>query len=83
MQIPSLCWAYDIEPEHESVEQQDYLELDVSYLWGRLIIGNPPFGNRMNMAQKFFKKSVEISDYIAFILPISQLNNTIAYMSLI
>lgn len=28
------------------------------------------------MAQKFFKKSVEIADTIAFILPISQLNNT-------
>ena len=28
------------------------------------------------MAQKFFKKSIEIGDYIAFILPISQLNNT-------
>lgn len=30
----------------------------------------------MNLAQKFYKKSVEIADYIAFILPISQLNNT-------
>ena len=30
----------------------------------------------MNLAQKFFKKSVEIADYVAFILPISQLNNT-------
>ena len=28
------------------------------------------------MAQKFYEKSVEIADYIAFILPISQLNNT-------
>jgi hypothetical protein len=30
----------------------------------------------MNLAQKFFKKSVELGDYIAFILPISQLNNS-------
>jgi hypothetical protein len=28
------------------------------------------------MAQKFFKKSIEIADTVAFILPISQLNNT-------
>ena len=28
------------------------------------------------MAQKFYKKSTEIADYIAFILPISQLNNS-------
>ena len=70
------CMAYDIEPEHESVMQQDYLELDMGYKPKRLIIGNPPFGSRMNLAQKFFKKSVEIADYVAFILPISQLNNT-------
>jgi len=70
------CIAYDIEPEHESIIQQDYLGLDLEYKQKRLVIGNPPFGSRMNMAQKFFKKSVDIADYIAFILPISQLNNT-------
>lgn len=75
MQIPTVCWAYDVKPEHESIIEQDFLELDINYLWGRLVIGNPPYGSRMNMAQKFFKKSVEIGDYIAFILPISQLNN--------
>lgn len=70
------CIAYDIEPEHESIIQQDYLELELEYKPKRLIIGNPPFGSRMNMAQKFFKKSVGIADYVAFILPISQLHNT-------
>ena len=76
LQIPTTCWAYDIEPEHESIVKQDFLSLNVDYLYGRLIIGNPPFGNKMNLAQKFFKKSIEIGDYVAFILPISQLNNT-------
>ena len=70
------CTAYDIEPEHEGVFQQDYLALDIDYKSGRLIIGNPPYGRCMNLAQKFFKKSVELGDYIAFVLPISQLNNT-------
>lgn len=70
------CIAYDIEPEHYSIMQQDFLKLDIEYKPHRLIIGNPPFGSRMNMAQRFFKKSVNISDYVAFILPISQLNNT-------
>ena len=70
------CIAYDIEPEHESIIKQDFLTLDIPYKKGRLIIGNPPYGSRMNLAQKFFKKSTEIADYIAFILPISQLNNT-------
>lgn len=70
------CIAYDISPENDSITQQDFLELDLPYKKGRLIMGNPPFGSRMNLAQKFFKKSVEIADYVAFILPISQLNNT-------
>jgi len=70
------CKAYDISPEHESIEEQDYLELNTKYEKNRLVIGNPPFGDRMSLAQKFFKKSVNIGDYIAFILPISQLWNT-------
>lgn len=77
-QLPHF--AYDIAPECESkfthIFKQDYLSADIKYLYGRLIIGNPPYGRCLNMAQKFFKKSVEIADTIAFILPISQLNNT-------
>ena len=73
-------FAYDIEPECESegtiIKQCDFLNEKINYLWGRLVIGNPPYGRCLNLAQKFFKKSVEISDYVAFILPISQLNNT-------
>src|SRR5574344_1122752 len=71
-------FGYDIEPQcdYQGVIKGDYLSQDITYLWGRLIIGNPPYGRCMNMAQKFYKKSVEIADHIAFILPISQLNNT-------
>lgn len=71
------CIAYDIEPEHESVIKQNFLTLDLSYKKGRLIIGNPPFGRSNNLSIKFFKKSINICDYIAFIQPISQLNNTL------
>ena len=70
------CVAYDIEPEHKSIIKQDYLKLELEYKKGRLIIGNPPFGRCMNLAQKFYKKSIQVGDYIAFILPISCLNNT-------
>ena len=73
-------FAYDIEPECTSditkIFKADYLTSDIKYLYGRLVLGNPPYGEHMNMAQKFFKKSIQIADYIAFILPISQLNNT-------
>ena len=71
-------FGYDIEPQcnYQGVIKGDYLTQDIKYLWGRLIIGNPPYGRCMNMAQKFYKKSIGIADHIAFILPISQLNNT-------
>ena len=67
--------AYDIEPEDNRIVMQDYLSLNLEYKKGRCIIGNPPFGVRNIMSVQFFKKSIQIADYIAFILPISQLNN--------
>lgn len=75
LQIPN-CIAYDLEPEHESIIRQDFLKLDLPYKYGRLIIGNPPFGDRNNLARSFYKKATELCDAIAFILPISQLNNS-------
>lgn len=68
--------AIDIEPEGEDIIKADYLTYNLDYVKNRCVIGNPPYGNRLNLANKFFKKSIEISDYIVFILPISQLNNT-------
>lgn len=67
--------AYDIEPESNKVTKQDWLSLDLDYKQGRCVIGNPPFGSKNTLSVKFFKKSVQLCDYIAFILPISQLNN--------
>ena len=70
------CLAYDLEPEGKGIIKQDFLELNLEYRKGRLFIGNPPYGNKLSLAQKFYKKAIELGDYIAFILPISQLNNT-------
>lgn len=74
LQIPN-CIAYDIEPEHSTIVKQDFLDLELKYKKGRLLIGNPPFGDRMNLATRFMKKGFQIADYIAFILPISQKDN--------
>lgn len=70
--------AYDILPEDSRTDiiKTDYLEEEIPYVKNRLTIGNPPFGSRLSLAQKFYKKSVETSDYMSFILPISQLNNS-------
>lgn len=68
--------ALDIEPKAEGIIEADYLTYDIEYMKDRLIIGNPPYGVRLNLARQFYNKSVQIGDYISFILPISQLNNT-------
>ena len=67
--------AYDLYPEDDRVVKQDYLTLDLEYKKGRCIIGNPPYGDRNNLSRAFYKKSISIGEYIAFILPISQFNN--------
>lgn len=68
--------AYDIAPEDNRIVKQDYLNLELDYKKGRCVIGNPPFGNRNNLIKKFYNKSIEISDYVAFILPIKMFDNT-------
>ena len=67
--------AFDIEPEAENIKQKNYLELELPYLKGRCIIGNPPFGTRNTLSVKFYKNSLKYGDYIAFIQPASQYNN--------
>lgn len=71
-------FGFDVVPKcaYRNVFKADFLTQAICYLSGRLVIGNPPYGRCMNLAQKFYRRSVEIGDYVAFILPISQLNNT-------
>lgn len=71
------CIAYDLVPEHESIEQADFLELNLEYKKGRLFIGNPPFGVHNKMIHEFYDKCCDGGDYIAFILPISCYKNDI------
>lgn len=69
--------AYDIAPESDKIIKQDYLKLELGYKKGRCAIGNPPFGRTSNLAVRFYKKLIKECDYIAFILPLSCLNNTV------
>lgn len=71
------CTAYDIEPEFKDIIKADFLKENIEYKKNRLCIGNPPFGNSNSLSVKFYKKCCEIGDYIAFIQPISQLNNNL------
>ena len=75
-QIPG-CRAYDLYPQHEFIEQSDFLKLDLDgYKKGRCFIGNPPFGGSAGKILKnFYDKCCEDGDYIAFIQPAQYYNN--------
>jgi hypothetical protein len=64
----------DLDPKYPGVIPMDYLTLDMSGLYQDgcdkyMVIGNPPFGRISSLAVKFFNKSAEYADVIAFILP--------------
>ncbi len=69
--------AYDIEPDDNRIIKQDWLKTNLNYKKGRCIIGNPPFGRGNSLSMAFYKKSVQIADYISFISPISQYQNNV------
>lgn len=61
--------AYDLEPKHNSIEKQDWLEF-TGDLRGHTVVGNPPFGFSSSLAIKFINRSFELgADYVCFILP--------------
>lgn len=68
------CLAFDLKPEHPSIQEQDWLE----YVHPKsdeeeriLVIGNPPFGQQNSLAVRFMNHAAVFADRIAFILPIS------------
>lgn len=74
--------AYDLYPERDDIVEQDYLKLNLEYKNGRCVIGNPPFGDKNNLVGKFIHKSIPLSDYIIFILPIGNYKNDFKYLYL-
>jgi predicted RNA methylase len=69
---------YDLEPENDEIEKQDYLTLINPISNKKIhIIGNPPFGRQASLAIKFIKKSCEYCDSVSFILPKSFKKNSI------
>jgi hypothetical protein len=64
---------YDLEPEHNDIIQQNFLDFDYTQFkkdYNKIhIIGNPPFGRQSSSAIKFIKKCCEFASSISFILP--------------
>lgn len=65
--------GYDIDPKREDISYADFLNDDLLNLPSRedlVIIGNPPFGKRSQLAIDFINKSFKYSDTVAFVLPV-------------
>ena len=60
---------YDLEPEHNEIEKQDYLQYKHIDDNKTHVVGNPPFGRQSSLAIKFIKKSCEFCHTLSFILP--------------
>jgi hypothetical protein len=67
--LPKTAIGYDIAPEYDGIIQGDYLKQDIPYMENSIVIGNPPFGRSGTLAKDFIKKSMEHSDYVAFVIP--------------
>ena len=67
------CLFYDLQPEHDEIKEQNYLDLNTDTLCKQYnhihVIGNPPFGRQSSLAIKFIKKSCDFSNTVSFILP--------------
>ena len=61
----------DVAPRHAGVREQDFLT------WERragdrslqVVVGNPPFGSRGDLAVRFLNRAAEIADTVGFIVP--------------
>lgn len=63
------CIGMDIEPRHKDIMKQDFLEWKPTENKKYVVIGNPPFGLRGQLALKFVNHSNTFADYVCFILP--------------
>lgn len=63
--------AYDIDPQLDDIEKKDFLEKDITEFENKrvVVVGNPPFGKNSSLAIKFFNKSADFANIIAFVLP--------------
>lgn len=62
----------DLDPKIDGIAKGDFLKIDFSDnpSAAQVVIGNPPFGRRGNLAVEFFNHSAKFADTIAFILPV-------------
>ena len=61
----------DIEPKGSGIKNCDFLQWEPPYQDKEryIVIGNPPFGHRSNLAVDFFNHAAYVAETIAFIVP--------------
>lgn len=62
----------DIDPKCDGIESRDFLktvEIEPES-HNTVVVGNPPFGKRGNLAVAFFNHSAYLADTVAFIVPV-------------
>jgi hypothetical protein len=59
----------DIEPKFPEIKKGNYLYWEPEKNRKYIVIGNPPFGLRGQLALKFINHSYKFADYVCFILP--------------
>ncbi len=59
----------DIDPKTENIIKHDYLNWKPDTNVKFIVIGNPPFGLRGNLALRFINHSYDFADVVAFVLP--------------
>jgi hypothetical protein len=59
----------DIDPKNENINKMNFFDYKPKNNKKYLVVGNPPFGKVSSLAVKFFNKSAEFSNCIAFIIP--------------
>ncbi len=67
--IHSRVIAYDIEPEEDTIQKQDFLTLCMDPNLTYHFVGNPPFGRQSSMAKKFIKRACMYGQTVSFVLP--------------
>jgi len=60
---------YDLYPEHDKIQKQDFRKLNIPYKKGRLFLGGPPYAQGSKLWLMFVKQAAKMGDYIAYISP--------------
>ncbi len=61
--------GYDLDPKASGIIRTDYLAWQSRFSKTRVIIGNPPFGNRGSLALQFLNKALAEAPIVAMIFP--------------